>query len=145
MNNLEYWLDQNLKGNEIALDLPEDKQDLNGLTIIEAIKAHEAWIQKLELTLKGQNPEEYDPDIVSADHLCKLGSWLYGDGEVLSSHDEYHQLKEAHKEFHQVAGGILKNHKNGKFAAAIMALRKDLVEASKKVKVALVKLLIAIS
>ena len=73
MNHLKYWLDQQLAGNRIPLNLPQDQQDLHGLTLGTAIAAHAAWVDKLELTLKGQNKEEYDPEIVGANQVCVLG------------------------------------------------------------------------
>lgn len=51
--HLKYWLEQQLAGNRIPLNLPPDEQDLNGLTLGTAIAAHAAWIDKLTLTLKG--------------------------------------------------------------------------------------------
>lgn len=143
MDKLEYWLEQQLQGKDVPLNLPAEKQDLHGLMLIDAIQAHHAWIERLELTLRGQNPEEYDPAIVGADHLCKLGEWLHGDGAVLQQYAEFGELMATHKQFHEVAGTILKDHKTGQFASAISALRHDLVNVSKQVQVCLVKLLMA--
>lgn len=142
MNHLKYWLEQQLAGNKIPLNLPQDQQDLCGLTLSNAIAAHAAWIDKLQLTLKGQNPEEYDPEIVGADHLCAVGKWLYGDGKKLDKFKEYETLKKEHAAFHECAGGILKKHKQKRFADAMFALRNDLVTLSNNVQIALVALLI---
>ncbi|MBR2252550.1 MAG: CZB domain-containing protein [Neisseriaceae bacterium] len=142
MNHLKYWLEQQLAGNKIPLNLPQDQQDLHGLTLGNAIAAHAAWIDKLQLTLRGQNPEEYDPEIVGADHLCAVGKWLYGDGKKLEQFKEYETLKKEHAAFHECAGGILKKHQQKRFADAMFALRNELVELSNNVQIALVALLI---
>ncbi|MBP3222261.1 MAG: CZB domain-containing protein [Neisseriaceae bacterium] len=142
MNHLKYWLDQQLAGNRIPLNLPQDQQDLHGLTLGTAIAAHAAWVDKLELTLKGQNKEEYDPEVVGANHLCALGKWLEGEGKALQSFKEFETLKTEHAAFHECAGGILKKHQQKHFADAMFDLRHKLVELSNNVQVALVALLI---
>lgn len=142
MNHLKYWLEQQLAGNRIPLNLPPDEQDLNGLTLGTAIAAHAAWIDKLTLTLKGQNPEEYDPEVLGADHLCAVGKWLYGDGKSLEKFPEYETLRKEHAAFHECAGGIVKKHRQKHFADAMFDLRNTLVELSQNVQTALVALLI---
>ncbi|MBR7059693.1 MAG: CZB domain-containing protein [Neisseriaceae bacterium] len=144
MDNLRYWLDQQLKGNHsVALQLSPTQQDLHGLTLTDAIKAHEAWIEKLNLTLRGQAPEQYDPDIVGVDHLCAVGKWLYGDGKELSKFPEYDSLKADHAAFHECAGNILRHHQKKHFTDALALLRNDLVDLSRKVQISLVSLLAA--
>lgn len=143
MSHLKYWLEQQLAGNRIPLNLPTEEQDLHGLTLSTAINAHMAWIDKLTLTLKGQNPEEYDPEIVGADHLCAVGKWIYGEGKDLAKHPEYEQLRTKHAEFHECAGGILKKHKQKHFADAMFDLRHKMVDLSNDVQTALVALLLA--
>ena len=140
--NLTYWLQQQLQGNDVPLDLPPDQQDLHGLTLIEAIEAHNAWITKLNLTLAGKNPEEYDPKIVGADHLCKVGKWIYGQGQDLKKFQEFDKLCAAHKRFHELAGQILNFHADKKFTNALTLLRTDFPDASKDIKLCLVSLML---
>lgn len=129
--NLEQWLQDRKAGKHTPLNLPPEMQDLHGLTLEEAIQAHEAWIKKLETTLCGQNPEEYDPGIVGADHLCKVGKWIYGPGQqAFSSLPEFASVVSTHAKFHKTAGRILDEHKHGHFAEAIKMLRQDLVQLS---------------
>ena len=143
MDNLKYWLEQQLKGNTaITLNLSPSQQDLKGLTLTEAISAHEAWIDKLRLTLMGANPENYDPKIVGADHLCKVGKWLYADGKELSKFPEYDQLIKDHAAFHECAGNILINHQKKHFTDALSLLRNDLIDLSRRVQISLVRLLL---
>ena len=141
--NLTYWLQQQLSGNDVPLDLPPNQQDLNGLTLVEAIDAHNAWIKKLDDALQGRNLEEYDPSIVGADHLCKVGKWLYGDGQSLSKFPEFEKLRNEHKKFHEIAGQILNFRADKKFGKALELIRSDLPEASKRVKIGLVSLMLA--
>lgn len=142
--DLRTWIAARQRGEKIPLTLAPNEQNLYGLTLADAINAHEAWCQKLELTLRGQNPEEYDADILSADHLCALGKWLYGEGKVLQAFSEYEELKKDHQVFHKCAGNILTNHKKGHFADAIHSLRHELIDLSKKVEVDLVQLLVKV-
>lgn len=139
--DLRLWIEQYNAGKEMPLNLSTSQQDLHGLYLMEAIEAHEAWIEKLEKTLRGQNPEEYDPAILGADHLCKVGKWLYGEGQSLDKYPEYEVVRNAHARFHTCAGNILQNHKKGYLMEAIHALRHELIDLSKEVKVALVSLL----
>lgn len=141
--NLKAWLESQLEGKDVPLDLTPEQQDLHGLTLLDAINAHNAWIDKLQLTLRGQNPEEYDPEVVGADHLCKVGKWIYAEGKDLSNFPEYEKVRTAHAAFHACAGNILKLHSHKKFGEALMLIRGDLTNHSKEVKIALVSLLLA--
>lgn len=138
---LKTWLNQRIAGKDVPLTLSPKQQDLHGLALETAIEAHHAWCEKLELTLRGKNPDEYDPAIVGADHLCVLGKWLYGEGMALDQLEEYSTLLDAHKRFHECAGNILTLHKEGRFAQAISLLRRDLKDLSNEVQFALVGLL----
>ncbi len=112
-----------------------DIVDLHG-----AIEAHKAWIDKLELTLRNQNPEEYDPAVVGVDHLCILGKWLHGEGKKYAHLTEYNSVLLAHKKFHECAGRIIDAHKHGYFAEAISLLRRELPALSATVKTGLLEL-----
>ena len=140
--NLTYWLQQQLQGKDVPLDLSPDQQDLNGLTLVEAIEAHNAWIKKLDDTLAGKNPEEYDPKIVGADHLCKVGQWIYGKCQELKGYPEFEKLRLAHKKFHDLAGQILEFRADKKFTNALTILRTDFPDASKDIKLCLVSLML---
>jgi len=141
--DLQQWIEQKIAGKNVPLNLRADQQDLHGLKLEEAIGAHEAWCDKLELTLRNKNPEQYDPAIVGADHLCILGKWLYNEngGKALAKYPEYEAVRQAHAKFHSCAGGIIENHRSGYFMEAISALRHELVDLSNEVKISLVGLL----
>ena len=104
------------------------------LDIRSAIEAHKAWSEKLERTLRGNNPEEYDPAVVGADNLCILGKWLHGQGQKHKDIPEFQQVLAAHRRFHECAGRILDAHKHGYFAEAISQLRRELPELSTQVQ-----------
>ncbi|MBO7081882.1 MAG: CZB domain-containing protein [Neisseriaceae bacterium] len=143
MDALKHWVKEALVGNYTPLKLSPNDADLNTINLTDVIAAHNAWLDKLETTLKGQNPEEYDPEIVGADHLCALGKWMNSDGLSLSNLSEFANVKSVHAAFHQCAGEILQKHKAGKFADAITMLRNKLPDLSRQVQVHLVSLLIA--
>ena len=52
----------------------------------DEIKAHSDWKVKLRSHINGNNTsKDYDLNVVSADHLCTLGKWIYGDGKKKKS------------------------------------------------------------
>lgn len=93
--DLQQWIEQKIAGKDVPLNLRADQQDLHGLKLEEAIGAHEAWCDKLELTLRNKNPEQYNPAIVGTDHLCILGKWLYNEngGKTLAKYPEYEAVR----------------------------------------------------
>lgn len=141
--NLNTWIRERISGNKIPLELPPHMQGLHGLSLQEAIDAHEAWIAKLELTLRNQNPDEYDPAVVGNDTICTVGRWIYGYGVELNNYPEYHDVLTAHRDFHLCASTIIQSHKSGQFGNATKALRYDLVELSNAFQVNFVRLLVA--
>ena len=112
----------------------------NSVDLHGAIEAHKAWIEKLELTLRNQNPEEYDPAIVGVDNLCILGKWLHGEGKKYAHLNEYANVLLAHQRFHECAGRILDAHKHGYFAEAISLLRRELPGLSNTIQNGLLEL-----
>lgn len=118
----------------------QGETELRGLDLEGALAAHEAWKTKLELTLRGKNPEEYDPNILGVDHLCVLGRWLYGEGKSMDKYEEYVELLDAHARFHRCAGDILTKHRKGYLAEAIYGLRHTLPALSGEVHDNLVRL-----
>lgn len=140
---LQYWLRKKLSGQEVELHIPDRMKNLHGLAVDDAINAHEAWLLKLEDTLRNRC-EGYDPGIVADDTICEVGKWLTSMSHTLDEFPQYHTLVEAHRSFHSCAGSIIEDHKRGHFGDAIKTLRHDLVDCSNQVQIHFVELLIAI-
>ena len=71
--DLKVWLSQRIAGKNVPLTLSTAQQDLHGLALETAIEAHKAWRDKLELTLRGKNPDEYDPAVVGGGSFMCFG------------------------------------------------------------------------
>jgi methyl-accepting chemotaxis protein len=55
----------------------------------------------------------------SDDHIhCDLGKWIYGDGKRLQANRIYHKLESDHKQFHELAGEIIRAKNEGNIIRA---------------------------
>ena len=85
----------------------------------EEIKQHLLWRSMVESLFNRSAKEFALPSLISNDHHCQLGKWIYS-----AASDEYsdkhcfNQLREAHKEFHATAGTILTLFQQGEIAKA---------------------------
>lgn len=99
-----------------------------------AISAHLEW--KMKLTKYLNNPDgSLDHQVVCLDNKCKLGSWIYGDGNQFSQQAKsFEALRQSHAMFHKSAGEIIKNIDSGnkKLAEISMSPSGDYFEASQK-------------
>ncbi|WP_051940449.1 CZB domain-containing protein [Stenoxybacter acetivorans] len=101
------------------------------------IAGHEAWIQELKepkSSKRQENPERYKPEKASADNLCPLGVFLYGEGKQYEASPEYAALLKAHAEFHLCVGKILSYQEVARFLDATEALREEMPILSQRVK-----------
>ena len=112
-----------------------DKSKLN-LYITDIIFHHQSWLADASEALDGN----HTLDIERAKHFesCKLGTWLYGEGEQLfSGNDIFNTIVEYHKSFHLVLVDIANNLENGDIDTAfdnyrkIRSLFKDIVSGFK--------------
>ena len=59
------------------------------------------------------------PSVISNDHHCQLGHWIYSqESDVFSENPDFIQLRESHQKFHTLAGTILTLFKQGEMAKA---------------------------
>ncbi len=60
------------------------------------------------------------PALISDDHHCELGQWIYSkESEPYSQDSVFETLVEIHKEFHQIAGKIMSLFKQGEDQKAV--------------------------
>jgi hypothetical protein len=70
--------------------------------------------EKLQKALGGNNDEGLEVAVISKDHLCTIGKWLYGEGKSLYAHlPEYEAMRKVHAERHMCAGVVLTEHQVG--------------------------------
>lgn len=111
-----------------------------GLMLAKTIEAQQNWLKNLEDALRGQNPSIYTTKLASDDRLSELGIWLYKNESILSPYSEYPILLDINKRFHECAGEVVRHHRAGRFADAILLLRRDLSLLAEEVQKSLIKL-----
>lgn len=129
--DIRLWAEKLVQGQDLPLDIPQDKASLGGMYLGDALKAHINWRVNWLDALKEHRDSEYDVAQVAADNLCKVGLWLYSnEGRKFAALPEYEELKKAHAQFHLCAGEIVKLHKNGQFLEAFQMAKNKLMEIS---------------
>jgi hypothetical protein len=84
------------------------------LDLKQALEIHHGLNEKLQKVLEGDNEMGLEVDVISQDHLCTIGKWLYGEGKSLYAHlPEYESMRKVHAELHSCAGDVLSAHQNG--------------------------------
>lgn len=132
---------------ENATELPNietitlrNETEFCGLMLEKAILAHQTWLHNLESALRGENPSIYKTKMASDDRLSELGMWLYKNENIFAPYSEYAILLEINKRFHECAGEVVEHHRQGRFADAILLLRRDLSLLSEEVQKSLLRL-----
>ncbi|MCE1229324.1 MAG: methyl-accepting chemotaxis protein, partial [Firmicutes bacterium] len=103
------------------------------LDVEAAVAAHQAWSGRLKNVLAGRSRETLDIQVVCKDDLCALGKWLHGSGRKFNTHQNYAPLVIKHRDFHQMAGEILRAHQGGQSNRAESMLHKDFPALSQTV------------
>jgi methyl-accepting chemotaxis protein len=83
-------------------------------SINDALQSHVEWKVRLRSAIRAREP--LDVDAIRLDSVCKMGIWLYGEGErwgKLAAH-----LRETHAEFHAAAAGVAEACNAGNFELA---------------------------
>lgn len=111
-----------------------------GLMLEQTIAEHHDFLHELNKALAQKLPEAYNPEVVGAQDLCKVGKWLLHKAKPLERYSEYAKLVETHRQFHLCAGEVVRMHKNGHFMDALTLLRTDLQQLSEEVEAGLRRL-----
>ena len=84
------------------------------LDLKQALEIHHLLNEKLQKVLEGNNDDDLEVEVISQDHICMIGKWLYGEGKDLYAHlPEYESMRKVHAELHTCAGEVLSAHQNG--------------------------------
>ena len=140
MGLLDWWKSEKHQKTEVLGAI--NQSGINGLDIMGAINAHQAWKERLFNYVGGTSSEKLDHNVICRDNACSLGKWIYGEGQThFSELNEYHKLKAAHSAFHVSAGDIIEAVNNGATGKAEKLLTEGPFSSlSRDVQVMLAKL-----
>ncbi len=100
------------------------------MNFLDAMNAHVMWKQRLLKHLEGRGEERLDPGIVTQDHLCVLGRWLYANGERFRTSPVFIDVRNEHARFHETAARIIRLVDEGLEAQARELLEGDYARLS---------------
>ncbi|MBU1237229.1 MAG: CZB domain-containing protein [Gammaproteobacteria bacterium] len=105
-----------------------------------AIDAHMKWKERLQDFVAGRSTESLDEFSVAREDLCSLGKWINNEGaETFRDNPNFHNLRSAHRKFHEAAGHIVSLASTGQADVAMQLLEDgDYAQASDDVTAALV-------
>ena len=89
------------------------------LNLLAAAEAHVLWKTRLGHHVRGDIRESLESAPLGQDGICQLGNWINGSVlEPFCELDEFKQLKEAHRQFHQLGELIIEKLKAGDRSSA---------------------------
>lgn len=120
----------------------EKKKEIGDeINISEAVAAHVSWKLRLQKCLDGTSDEKLNADVVCRDDQCKLGKWIHGPARKhFDGTQAFHNLREDHATFHQLAGQIVRHAQVNEHASAHALMDGDYKHVSHKVVMALTEL-----
>jgi hypothetical protein len=86
----------------------------------QAIGIHSKWKHRLR-TLLAKHDFSLNPAVVSLDHKCELGQWIYSAGARYSDFPDFAKLKYQHARFHLAAAGLVRKANSGESIEAEIA------------------------
>jgi methyl-accepting chemotaxis protein len=116
-------IEENVKYFQLAEDVELNKDSKLNLYITDIIFHHQSWLADASEALDGHKIL----DIERAGHFetCKLGLWLYGDGQKLFMNNAvFDKIITDHKEFHISIVNLANNIENGDIIEAFNNYRK---------------------
>ena len=92
------------------------------MNFLEIISAHVRWKQRL-LDYIADSSEKLDPALVGADDHCKLGKWIYGEGQAYAGLPHFEKVRAEHANFHKHAAAVVTFVNLGDHATAQQVLK----------------------
>lgn len=128
-------------GRWLGISDSQKKTIKDEVDIMGAISAHVNWKQRLEKCLNGDSDEKLDPMIVCRDDQCALGKWIHGEAvKHFHGHEEFHNLRSDHAQFHFIAGSVVKKVEENDRAGAEQLLNNEYAHVSRNVVNSLIEL-----
>ena len=103
------------------------------MNFLEIISAHIRWKQRL-LDYIENNSEKLDPAQVGTDDHCKLGKWIYGEGQAYANMPHFDKVRTEHAKFHKHAAAVVTFVNLGDHATAQQVLNGEYAQTSKNLK-----------
>jgi methyl-accepting chemotaxis protein len=123
------------------MNLMDSAPELSTFTLKQALDAHLADQDRLKRVVHGIGKVALTMEEAAFDDHCLLGHWIHGVAKQKHGQlAEYHELRDAHAEYHHVAGDIVLEHEIGNAVLARQMLDDLLRRASRRVQLAIVRL-----
>jgi hypothetical protein len=84
----------------------------------EAVATHTEWRMRLRACLSEPAQCGLNPDDVGRADACALGRWIRGEGVVYENEQVFRVLSEQHRQFHAIAGDVLRKAQDGEVLEA---------------------------
>ncbi len=139
---MKNWLANKLGfNNNVAEFIAPGEGSLSGLNLKEALDAHAAWKNRLQIEIDGLSTQPLDVSQVASDCQCTLGKWLHGAGKKnFARLPQYKKALKAHATFHISAAEVLIEYQSGNAEQAKKLLSTSFREASNDNQLELVRL-----
>ena len=103
------------------------------MNFLEIISAHIRWKQHL-LDYIENSSEKLDPAQIGTDDHCKLGKWIYGEGQAYANMPHFDKVRTEHAKFHKHAAAVVTFVNLGDHATAQQVLNGEYAQTSKNLK-----------
>jgi len=103
------------------------------MNFLEIISAHVRWKQRL-LDYIANSSEKLDPALVGTDNHCKLGQWIYGEGQAYAELPHFEKVRTEHAQFHKHAAAVVTFVNLGDHATAQQVLNGEYAKVSNNLK-----------
>ena len=103
------------------------------MNFLEIISAHVRWKQRL-LDYIADSSEKLDPALVGTDNHCKLGKWIYGEGQAYADLPHFERVRAEHAAFHKHAAAVVIFVNLGDHATAQQVLNGEYAKVSNNLK-----------
>lgn len=103
------------------------------MNFLETISAHISWKQRL-LDYLADNSDKLDPAQVGVDHQCKLGQWIYGEGQAHANLPHFETVRAEHAAFHKHLAAVVIFANLGDRATAQQVLNGEYAKVSNNLK-----------
>lgn len=103
------------------------------MNFLEIISAHIRWKQRL-LDYIDNSSEKLNPAQIGADDHCKLGKWIYGEGQAFANLPHFDNVRTEHAKFHKHAAAVVTFVNLGDHATAQQVLNGEYARTSKNLK-----------
>ncbi len=103
------------------------------MNFLEIISAHVRWKQRLSTYIKDKS-EPLDPAVICRDDECRLGKWIYGEGQAYKQAENFEKVRTEHAQFHKHAAAVITFVNRGDRDLATQVLNGEYARVSNNLK-----------